>query len=330
VHFSPRWAEWAFRGDRVVAVKEIETAAGNSKAAVGRSGIASTLGVSAALARQWFLRLGMTFAPEVVGDWAFAEFIRPPVLSPEATRTMRRLRERLRDAELFSVDVEGRRVQGYRINGSGCGTVALIHGWGGEAAVMAGFIDPLTKSGFDVVLVDLPAHGQSPGEVLHMPMGVAALAAVYDRTGPWHGIVAHSFGGVVAVSALSGLVNGIRHIRVDKIALIAAPNSVPRLFEDFGRQFRLSARAMDRLKSNGSRLSGTSIDAFVAGDILRRAGIPAQVFHAPDDEEVAFEEAQAIAANCPRATLQIVPGAGHRRILYARETIRGVSNFFAG
>ena len=39
--------------------------------------------------------------------------------------------------------------------------VALLHGWGGRAAQLTSFVEPLVARGFSVVALDAPGHGSS-------------------------------------------------------------------------------------------------------------------------------------------------------------------------
>jgi pimeloyl-ACP methyl ester carboxylesterase len=50
------------------------------------------------------------------------------------------------------------------------------------------FVKPLLDAGFDCVAFDLPAHGQSTGHHLNLPMGADAVLAVSDALGAFSGI----------------------------------------------------------------------------------------------------------------------------------------------
>jgi hypothetical protein len=51
----------------------------------------------------------------------------------------------------------------------------------------------------------MPAHGQSTGHQLNLPMGAEAVLAVSDVLGEFSGIVAHSLGGLIATLAIAVL-----------------------------------------------------------------------------------------------------------------------------
>ena len=43
--------------------------------------------------------------------------------------------------------------------------VLLVHGWDSRGSHLAGYVEPLVRAGFAVTLFDLPAHGDSGGEL---------------------------------------------------------------------------------------------------------------------------------------------------------------------
>jgi pimeloyl-ACP methyl ester carboxylesterase len=279
--------------------------------------------------RARLIRWGSYLAPRRVADHMFDVFCTPPVLADTAQAGVSRMDARLEGARAFCVPFEGGSLQAYRFSGAGRGTVVLVHGWTGRSAVMSAFVDPLIEQGFDVVAFDLPAHGRSGGQRLHVPLGVRALHALYAVTGPWHGLVGHSFGGAVITAALSGLVADLPQLTAARLALVAAPNSMPRIFDIFSHRHGLSPAAQTLLKGHVRRLTGNDVDSFIGADILRRFPVPTLILHAPDDKEVEYLSAEAFATAGPHVTLHSLPGLGHRRILYARDTLHAVGAFMA-
>jgi pimeloyl-ACP methyl ester carboxylesterase len=194
---------------------------------------------------------------------------------------------------------------------------------------MTAFVAPLTEAGFDVVICDLPGHGDSSGRRLHIPLAVAALQALHGLTGPWHAIVGHSFGGAIAPALLGGLVAHHPPIAVERLVLIAAPHSMPRIFHGFGQAVGLNARSQGWFDANVRRLTGRDLSEFESCEVLRATGVPTLVLHAQNDKEVPYASAEALAAVGETVTLMPLPGLGHRRILYAPATVRATVGFIA-
>lgn len=279
------------------------------------------------------VRVGSRMAPRLTGNLAFRVFCTPPRtdLDEAQRKLVARAEAELEAAERLRLPFEGGVVQAYRIaaQAPSRGAVLLLHGWTGRAAFMSAFIEPLTRSGFDVVALDLPAHGRSSGRILHVPMAIAALHALHERLGSWRGIVAHSFGGPIAAALVSGAIPRFKALPVERMVLIAAPSSLPDIFAWFGEAIGLTERGRRALDANVLRIAGRELAEFEGDAMLREAGVPTLLLHAPDDPEVGYRNAERLAAAGPHVALKPLPGLGHRRILYAPETIEAARAFMA-
>ncbi len=279
------------------------------------------------------VRTGSVIAPRLTGNLMFDRFCTPPraaQLGSGETAAAEQAKARLRDGAPGRVPYRGQgfppgEVQYYRFACPGPdvrGTILLLHGWTGRAAFMTAFVEPLTASGFDVVACDLPAHGESGGSRLHIPLAVSALSALHRETGPWFGIIGHSFGGAIAPALIGGMVEGYPPVPIERLVLIAAPNSMPDLFRQFGQAVGLTAASQRWFEANVKRLSGRDLAGFESAAVLRRTGTPTLVLHATNDKEVPFSNALALGEAGSHVTVADMPGLGHRRILYAPATVR--------
>jgi pimeloyl-ACP methyl ester carboxylesterase len=291
--------------------------------------------LSASVMRSFF-KAASAIAPVATGNAAFNLFCTPSKaggLDPKQQALTQKARDRLKDAEHRDIAHKGGTIRIYHFqpssDGARQGTVLLLHGWTGRSEFLTAFVEPLRKQGFGVVLMDLPAHGHSSGRVLNLVIAVDALAVVYRETGPWSAIIAHSFGGAVAAAFITGVIKGRPVMPVEKLVMIASPNAMRSVFAGFSKAIGLGTRAQLALNANVERLTGRSIDNLVCGDLLKNTATRVLCLHAPDDKEVPFSEAEAVAASGPFATLLPLPGLGHRRILYAPATIAAAAQFVA-
>lgn len=209
------------------------------------------------------------------------------------------------------------------------GKVLVVHGWRSRTEHMKTLVEAFTAAGFKVVALDLPGHGQSGGRRLNMFTAVDAVRSVAEWFGPFQAVVGHSFGGAVAVNAAAGSVRNVPPLATERLVLIAAPSSMPAIFEDFWRFLRLGPRTQTAVAEMVARIAGRPLSSFVGAEQLAQMDIPTLVVHAPDDREVSPDEAKAFAGAGNHVTLAWARGLGHRRILADAETAARAVRFVA-
>lgn len=279
--------------------------------------------------------LSSHIAPHLTGRAAFELFCRtadPKRVSPREARVLGESAPFMAMARRHVLGTRFREVLVHEFDatGDGEGPMALvIHGWRSRSEHMRHIVEGLVGRGFRALAVDLPGHGGSAGRRLNMALAVAAVIAVSDRFGSPQVLVGHSFGGAVAVNAAVGSVAGLPAVAAERLVLIAAPSSMPAIFDDFGRFLGLGARAQIALADQVQRVAGRPLEDFVGEVQLRDHPLPTLVVHAPDDREVAFDNALRFEAAGNHVRLLRAPGRGHRRILADSEVVSAVADFAA-
>jgi pimeloyl-ACP methyl ester carboxylesterase len=201
-------------------------------------------------------------------------------------------------------------------------TVLLVHGWNGNAAQFSGFVPPLLRAGYYVAAPDLPAHGSSSGARTNVRSMADALLRLGRRVGPVHAVIAHSLGAAATVIAQA------EGLGAERTVLIAPPADLPRYAGLFGRALGLSARSTAGLLARLDRAFGgrAAIDLV---SLARRQTSPMLVLHDPQDREVPFADARALAGAWPGARLETLSGAGHTRALRHPDVISRAVGFVA-
>jgi len=195
------------------------------------------------------------------------------------------------------------------------GTVLVVHGWRSRTEYMRSIVEGLREAGFRVVSLDLPGHGWSPGRKLDMAKAVDAVETASQWFGPFSMILGHSFGGAVAVNAAVGSIAGIPPVRADRLVLISAPESLPGVFEKFGRFVNVGPRSQQVIAGRVERIAGRPLGDFLGAQQLARLPVPTLVIHAADDKEVSAESARRYASAGAHVRVFWADGLGHRRIL---------------
>jgi pimeloyl-ACP methyl ester carboxylesterase len=171
--------------------------------------------------RFMFATLGPLF-PGLMGRWAYRLWFRTRRF-PESAAGKRITRSAQRD----TLPVDNIPVAVYAW---GTGPVVLfVHGWSGRGSQVAAFVEPLTAAGFQVVSVDAPGHGETPGDSTNILECAAVVQAVSTHYGPVYAALTHSFGGMVLAYAMN------HGTPVKRIVSISAPAHVDYLIDGFAQ-----------------------------------------------------------------------------------------------
>ena len=239
-------------------------------------------------------------------------------------------RKFLATGQPFETSVAGSPVAGWKW-GRG-EPVLLMHGWGGYAAQLRTFVEPLVRAGFQVVALDAPSHGMSGPSQLGPKHATLfdfsdAMLAVSRQMPAIAGVIAHSGGCAAAAWALR------QHPAwpVRRMVFIAPFGSPARYMKVFQHMVGLSDRAMQRFRADTERqfrFQWKDFEVVSIADVAKTP--PLLVIHDTEDRETAWQDGADIAAKWPNATLQTTTGLGHNRILRDASVIENVVGFLDG
>lgn len=258
-------------------------------------------------------------APGLATRLAFRLWFTPPRLRLSAGS-----RDFLASGYPLDLTVNDRRVAAWSW-GAGP-AIVLMHGWGGNAAQMRSFVEPLTARGFRVVAFDGPGHGQSGASRLGRTMSTFfdfgdVLVAMSKRF-EIAGIVAHSGGCTATALAMKG---GWRVPAAVFISPMASPLAYRHMFQQaLGMTDEVYERFSDlveqRLEMKWEELEVPPIARAVETP-------PLLVIHDRDDNETSWREGAQIADAWPDARLVTTTGLGHRRLLRDSEVVAEAVRF---
>ncbi|MGI8684283.1 MAG: alpha/beta fold hydrolase [Acidimicrobiales bacterium] len=222
-------------------------------------------------------------------------------------------------------------------SGSGPPSVLALHGWARSSEDFAA-----TLRGLDAVALDLPGFGATPAppEAWGAAGYATAVADVLGELDTPVVVVGHSFGGRVAVhlaashpAAVAGLVlTGAPLVRRQGAAA-RRPALTYRVGRALHRRGLFAESRMDALRRRyGSRdyLAATGVMRGVHVTVVNETyeeqlaaiACPVELVWGDDDTEVPLSVAEAARARLARATLTVVPGAGHLTPLTAPDALR--------
>lgn len=269
------------------------------------------------LTRLFFGALGRLM-PESAGRLAERMFF-----TPRRHRTPAREKEWLRGGHRRDLDVAGHTIATYQW-GEGP-AVLLVHGWEGRGSQMGAFVDPLVRQGYRVIAFDAPAHGHSSGQrtdAWEVSRIIAELAATEERL---HGVVAHSFG---AVCVLIAMTEGFSSRRT---VLLAPGVESDTFFSGFSEIIGLPEKALGVLRRRViARFGEDNWSRFHTrhhSETLDKCTERVLLVHDMDDRETPYDDTVALAHWTQNTTLLSTRGLGHRRILRDDHVIDAVTRF---
>ncbi len=208
--------------------------------------------------------------------------------------------------------------------GSGGPAVLLMHGWGGARAQMTGFVDPLLFAGYRVVAFDQPGHGESDGKTTNLLEIAPTMDLIAQHEGPFHAVLAHSFGTLITSYAL--VERNLPPPR--RLVYFGAFN---RLMDSLPR-FQVLANLPDEIMEGFramlyEQFGGDVLEAITNESLSPRIDIPALMFHDVTDNVTPIEDSRVIARAWKQAQFIETEDLGHRGALQSKSIHEQVVNF---
>jgi pimeloyl-ACP methyl ester carboxylesterase len=267
--------------------------------------------------RFMFSKVGALF-PEIMGRWAYRLWFRTRQF-PEAAAGKRAASSAVRETLLVD-DIP------IAIYKWGEGPVVIfVHGWSGRGSQVSAFVEPLNRAGYQVIALDAPGHGESPGDRTNILECALVLQAVNKTCGPVYAAITHSFGGMVLAYAMK------QGMQVERAVCISAPANVEFLLDIFAKTLRMHKSVVAVMwRRLGQRFGGNFTEQVSTVNNVQGLGVPALIIHDEDDVGVPWQQGQMIADAWPGAQFLKTKGLGHGRILRDAETIQAAVDFISG
>jgi pimeloyl-ACP methyl ester carboxylesterase len=242
-------------------------------------------------------------APQLTGRLAFDLFCWPRRRSvkPEEAAF-------LATADVVHETVGDRRVAVYCWGFRGP-VVLLAHGWESHAGRWRKLAPRLVEAGYQVVAVDAPGHGRSPGRHFNMVLYAEVLRTLLQRYGPIEAVIGHSVGGAAAIWAL-GTVSPA--FRPSKAIVLAAFSELQTVMDGARHSTGVNRRVMDGFNNYLIKRVGQPVEHYsVARMATRLQGVDGLLIHDRGDRVTPFRESLRLAEAWPGARLWETQGFGH-------------------
>ena len=202
--------------------------------------------------------------------------------------------------------------------------VLLVHGWEGSAFSLSTLAQALLDQGMKVVLLDLPAHGFSPGKqtnLLEISHIIQQVAQQEGKGMPLKAIIGHSFGGASAGYAIAKSTKGRL---TEHFISISAPTHMDYILDQFCTTIGASETTRQGIID---KIEGILHDSYKTVsltelvDAFRKQEVEGLIIHDQNDRLIAYSLAEEWSALWPEARLISSTGFGHNRILKSENVI---------
>ncbi len=234
--------------------------------------------------------------------------------SPKIFEQAEKLHLKLADAKLV----------GYRWNHPQPKKALILHGFSSTIKKFDHFVMPLVKKGYEVIAFDAQAHGESSGKQINVLTYKDSIAAIYEKFGPIHSFIAHSFGGL----ALSLFVEELKYTDHKKLVLIAPATETSTAMNTFCDFLKID----DEVKTEIRNLIHEKSGLWTEDVSIRKSAhkIKADVFwiHDEEDDVTPWADAEKVQQDAhPNFQFMLTKGLGHRKIYRDTKVKQAVMEF---
>lgn len=203
-------------------------------------------------------------------------------------------------------------------------TVVFVHGWGGRAAQMVGLARLVAENGFQVVVFDVQAHGESAGRCVSFRHFIDDLAELVAYLGfPIHAYVGHSAGALCMMAARER-----HHLRAAHYVCLCAPSAPYVPVREIQQRLNPRADMLRRCEAYYAAQFDRSWQELDQGAAFRYAGQGRLLLiYDVDDARVDHRDDARVRAVWPAARVIKTRGLGHQKVLWDRGVAHDVIEF---
>ncbi|TWI85103.1 serine aminopeptidase S33 family [Lacibacter cauensis] len=227
-------------------------------------------------------------------------------------------------AEKLHLKVEQYNLVGYRWNHPQPKKALILHGFSSTVKKFDHFVMPLVKKGYEVIAFDAPAHGDSNGKTINVYQYRDTIKKVYERFGPIHSFIAHSFGGL----ALSLFMEEQPYQENKKLVLIAPATETESALNSFAAVLNIDEEVKEEMRKIIFEKSGHTSDKISVRHAANKIKADVLWIHDEDDDVTPWTDAEKVKQdNHPNFQFMLTKGLGHRRIYRDNKVKKAIMEF---
>ncbi len=214
-------------------------------------------------------------------------------------------KEFLDNAKFEKVETNSLTLQTYKWEGNK-ETVLLLHGWESNVFRWRKLIGFLKEEGFNTIAFDAPAHGNSSGKILHVPIYTKCTKDIIAKYKPKY-IIGHSLGGMTTIYNQYKNPNN----DIEKIVSLGAPSELSEIMNHYKNLLQLNIKVVKGLEEYFINNFNIKVNEFSTAKFVKNNTTPGLIVHDKFDKIAPFSSSKNIHKNWKNSILIKTEGLGH-------------------
>ncbi|WP_299442204.1 alpha/beta hydrolase [uncultured Aquimarina sp.] len=194
----------------------------------------------------------------------------------------------LEEAEDEIISVNGNYIQTYRWSNMG-ETILMVHGWDSNSHRWKTLIEKLHQQNYNIIAFDAPAHGNSSGKILNVPLYAECLQKIVELYRPNY-VMGHSVGGMTTIFHQFTYPNH----EIEKLIVLAAPTELSVIMKGYQKTLGLSDKFMEALSQYFKNKFGYNFEEFSIAEFAKNLTHPGLLIHDKHDDVAPYSGAEKI------------------------------------
>jgi pimeloyl-ACP methyl ester carboxylesterase len=215
-------------------------------------------------------------------------------------------------------------IRGYRWNAGGEKRLLILHGFESNCKNFDHYIASFIKKGYEVLAFDAPAHGESSGKRIVLPLYIATIEAIHTLYGPINRFMAHSFGGL----ALAHFLESIPHNDTTRAVLIAPATETTTAINNMFSLLQLNGDIRKEFDQLIYAKAGVPPSHYSIPRALAKIKASVLWVHDEEDDVTPLKDVQPVMKKkWPQVHFLITRGLGHRKIYRDNKVMKAIIDF---
>lgn len=185
-------------------------------------------------------------------------------------------------------------------------TILMVHGWESNTHRWKTLIEKLHQQNYNIIAFDAPAHGQSSGKILNVPLYADCLQKIVELYRPNH-IIGHSVGGMATIFHQYKFPNP----EVEKLVVLAPPTRLSAIMLGYQKTLRLSDKFMKALSWYFKDLFDFHFEEFSMAEFAKSLDKKGLLIHDKYDDIAPYEDVVSIAQYWKNSKFITTENFGH-------------------